>query len=431
MNFFIYYLLIYLAEALAWGQYAANVFQPKQDRKTCLFSLFAIYTALFLIFQLHIIWLNIVGFLLGNLVFIFLCYDSKLPTALFHAGVSTALMSTCELIAYPFMLQDTNDTHYFFKMILWAVFSKTLYVVSLIFLSRAVHEEKTRAENSDSIILSLICFPMVSSVIMFILYMVSTSYPISKEHGRLISIGAILLLFMNLLVIYVYIHSKKRNRIFTEMQLSLQKEHDLSEYYQNMLKQNENQRILIHDIKNHLHTIALLNMQNAREQVDDYILQLTQSPALAYSARICDNKLLNMILYQYQQLCNEKAINLHLDIRSCVIDFMEDNDITSLFCNLLDNAIESAENITGGGIELDIKKEASSPFTVITLVNSCRVSPFSKDGRRLVSHKKNPSRHGYGMKSVERIVSKYNGEMNTYFNSESAAFHTVIMLRNS
>ena len=430
MKSFIYYLLIYLVEALAWGQYAANVFQPKQDRKTCLVSLFAIYTVLLLIFRMHMTWLNISGFLLGNLAFILLCYDSKLPTALFHAGVSTALMSTCELIAYPFMLQDTNDIHYFFKMILWAVFSKTLYAISLIFLSRAIHEEKTRAENSDSIILSLICFPMVSSVIMFILYMISTSYPISKEHGRLISIGAILLLFMNLLVIYVYIHSKKRNRIFTEMQLSLQKEHDLSKYYQNMLKQNENQRILIHDIKNHLHTIALLNMQNAREQVDDYILQLTQSPALAYSARICDNKLLNMILYQYQQLCNEKAINLHLDIRSCVIDFIEDNDITSFFCNLLDNAIESAENITGGCIELDIKKEASSPFTVITLVNSCRISPFSKDGRRLVSHKKNPLRHGYGMKSIERVVSKYSGEMNTYFDSESAAFHTIIMLRN-
>ena len=431
MKSFIYYLLIYLVEALAWGQYTANVFQPKRGRKTCLVSLFAIYTVLLLIFQMHMTWLNISGFLLGNLVFILLCFDSKLPAALFHAGVSTALMSTCELIAYPFTLQDTNDIHYFFKMILWAILSKTLYAVSLIFLSRAIHEEKTRAENSDSIILSLICFPMVSSVIMFILYMISISYPISKEHGRLISAGAILLLFMNLLVIYIYIHSKQRNRSLTEMQLSLQKEHDLSEYYQNMLKQNENQRILIHDIKNHLHTIALLNMQNAREQVDDYILQLTQSPALASSARICDNKLLNLILYQYQQLCNEKAINLHLDIRSCVIDFMEDNDITSLVCNLLDNAIESAENITGGYIELDIKKEASSPFTVITLVNSCRISPFSKDGRRLVSHKKNPLRHGYGMKSVERIVRKYNGEMKTYFDFESAAFHTVIMLRNS
>ena len=97
---------------------------------------------------------------------------------------------------------------------------------------------------------------------------------------------------------------------------------------------------------------------------------------------------------------------------------------------VLDNAIESAENITGGCIELDIKKEASSPFTVITLVNSCRISPFSKDGRRLVSHKKNPLRHGYGMKSIERVVSKYSGEMNTYFDSESAAFHTIIMLRN-
>ena len=213
---------------------------------------------------------------------------------------------------------------------------------------------------------------------MFILYVISTNYDINQKHGHLISIGAILLLLMNLLVFNIYAHSQKRNQIFTEMQLLLQKEHDLSEYYQTLLKQNENQRILIHDIKSHLYSISLLNEQNEHEKIDTYIQQLTQSPALGSTAHICDNKLLNLILYQYQQQCIEKKIDFQSDIRNSVIDSMEENDITSLFCNLLDNAVESAENMEDSYIELTIDKRISTPFTIITLVNSCRVSLFQK-----------------------------------------------------
>lgn len=218
--------------------------------------------------------------------------------------------------------------------------------------------------------------------------------------------------------------------MFTEMQLLLQKEQDLSEYYQVLLKQNENQRILIHDIKNHLLSIAALNDQHEREQIANYLRQLTQSPALSYGVRICDNKLLNLVLHQYRLQCEEKSIRLAPDIRSKTVDFMETKDITSLFCNLLDNAVESAEKMDESFIELKIDKQDSTPFIKIILINSCRVSPFSKDGRKLLSHKKDPLHHGYGMKSIGRVVEKYHGELKTYYDSDNASFHTIILLKN-
>lgn len=430
LKYTVYYLLIYFVEAAAWGLYTARVFPPRYGKAARLAVLSAIYATLFLVFRLDMVWLNVLGFLCGNLLFLLLCYRSKPLTALFHAGVSVALMSTCELIAYPFTLQDPADVHYFIEMILWAVLSKSLYTVTLVLLAHAVHEEENRSENSGGVVFLLICFPIISGIIMYILYMVSISYPISRQHGHLISVGAALLLFMNALVIGIYIYSRKRNKIFTEMQLSLQKEQNLSEYYQNMLRHDESQRILIHDIKNHLHTIALLTKKNAPEEVADYILQLTQSPALTYSACLSDNKLLNLILCQYQQRCIEKDIRFAADIQSHAVEFMGDQDITSLFCNLLDNAMEAAEKTTGGLIELTVKTQPASPYTVVTLINSCPDSPYLRDCRKLVSHKKNPSRHGYGMKSIGRVVAKYDGNTEMYFDPDSGTFHTVILLGN-
>ena len=129
------------------------------------------------------------------------------------------------------------------------------------------------------------------------------------------------------------------------MQLLLQKESDFTEYYKMLLSQNANQAILIHDIKKHLQSIASLNEQNAPDKVSAYIHQLLLSSDLKETARICDNELLNAIMARYKRQCNNMGIAFTADIRSGVLNYMSDSDLTSLFCNLLDNATEAAGKV--------------------------------------------------------------------------------------
>lgn len=430
MELSVYYLVIYLAEAIIWAVYVSNIFRSKRTGLFRFLSLFLIYAALFIASRQNIVLLNICCFVLGNVAYILLCYSSKWYVALFHSAVATALMCLCEVVVYPFVPENMLETSIFPILIIWAVFSKTLYSSLLFLLAHILSGKEMNHKNSSYIIFQLIFIPIISTIITFILYIICANYNISVMHGWLIAIGSILLLLMNILLFCIYANSQKRNQAFTEMQLLLQKEHDFSEYYKILLEQTENQRILIHDIKNHLHTISLLNEQKENQKIDAYIQQLTQSPALRNAVRICDNKLLNMILYQYQNQCSEKNIIIQLDIRKAAIDFMEEYDITSLFCNLLDNAVESAEKMSDSYIDLKIDRQDSTSFTVITLVNSCRISPFSKNGTQLIRQKKDPLRHGYGMKSIGKIVEKYHGAMQTYYDSDNLAFHTIIMLKS-
>ena len=71
------------------------------------------------------------------------------------------------------------------------------------------------------------------------------------------------------------------------MQLLLQKESDSVEYYEMMLAQNENQSILIHDIKKHLQSIRLLNEKNDSDKINDYIQQLMESSDLKETTKLC------------------------------------------------------------------------------------------------------------------------------------------------
>lgn len=430
MELSVYYLIIYLAEAITWAVYVSNIFRSKRTGLFRFLSLFLIYAALFIASQQNIVLLNICCFVLGNMAYILLCYSSKWYVALFHSAVATALMCLCEVVVYPFVPENMLEASIFPILIIWAVFSKTLYSSLLFLLAHILSGKEMNHKNSAYIIFQLIFIPIISTIITFILYIICANYNISVMHGWLVAVSSILLLLMNILLFCIYANSQKRNQAFTEMQLLLQKEHDFSEYYKILLEQTENQRILIHDIKNHLHTISLLNEQKEDQKIDAYIQQLTQSPALRNAVRICDNKLLNMILYQYQNQCSEKNIIIQLDIRKAAIDFMEEYDITSLFCNLLDNAVESAEKMSDSYIDLKIDRQDSTSFTVITLVNSCRISPFSKNGTQLISQKKDPLRHGYGMKSIGKIVEKYHGAMQTYYDSDNLAFHTIIMLKS-
>ena len=46
-----------------------------------------------------------------------------------------------------------------------------------------------------------------------------------------------------------------------------------------------------------------------------------------------------------------------------------------------------------------------------------------------MTSKKDKEKHGYGQKSIVRIVNKYNGHADNYYDEETKLFDWVIVLR--
>ncbi|MCI9652302.1 MAG: ATP-binding protein, partial [Lachnospiraceae bacterium] len=120
-----------------------------------------------------------------------------------------------------------------------------------------------------------------------------------------------------------------------------------------------------------------------------------------------------------------------VDVRDKSVDFLEPGDMTALFGNLLENAVEAAQDLQGAKepyLELMVDARPGS-LLVITLVNSCREAPRS-DGRGGFLTRKAPGAgHGTGMKSIRDTVEKYGGTMRQYYEEEGKLFHTVILLK--
>ena len=292
--------------------------------------------------------------------------------------------------------------------------------------------------NSPNITYNLPIFLLVIPIIsisavlgLSFLWLGNFSYIANIQVDLLIPIITFLIVALNVLVFVNEYQRRKKYIETTELQLRLQNENNLSNYYQSLLKEYEDRAILIHDIKNHLQSIRELNKNNA--DVDGYIEDLLASSALKSSVLRSDNDMLNAIVTRYYEKSLAENISFNTDIRRNVIDFMQNEDITSLFCNLLDNAFEACVKSDSPAVELHIDVQPGSECTIIKLSNSCPTNPLPKgmpnrSDALIPTSKADKRHHGLGMKSIHAIVEKYSGSMIYSYNEERKTFTVSILV---
>lgn len=429
------YLFVYLIEAIIIHQYATSLFSQKYSWKLELTTLFGCYFLLFLFSRTEIILLNGLGFLLLNFLYLFIMYKIKWGLALFHSLLITAIMSICEF-APTWLISLVSKDYYkeLFQpqnLLLLLVISKTLYYLCMQLFILFIRKDKDTTHNINVSTYALGLFPIASVIIVVIVIELSRTAQLSEVIVTLSIFSSLLLLFSNIIILVLHQYNQKQNSEYTLLQLALQNESHVAEYYKMLSLQTENQNILIHDIKKHLHSIKYLSLHGQHTQLSNYIDELLHSSALKQSLRVCDDDLMNAIMSRYQTICSEKNISFSIDIRSQTLCFLNQNDLTALFCNLMDNAIEAAEHCDNRFIDLLVIQKEQTPFTLVKLINSCASNPLHSHSGMLRSTKPDHRQHGYGLKSIKRAVENYAGDIQMYFDQKNSTFQTIILLKDA
>lgn len=433
MEVLLCYIIIYVIEAVILWLYCNDLFHPRYSVSRTISILSTLYGMMFGLSFLNIFPLNGFAFLLSNFIIIYFCYDTKWYAALFHAGITTTAMGLGELISlsfFPYFTRNFYEVRSDSSLLFICTFlSKLIYFIIIYVLSHLPIAIKNKKTSGSRDALILVPIPLATFFVVITLYIISFTTDVPVFLNKMITVCSILLLVLNLLTWFFFSYSQKRNQDFMELQIRLLRENDTAEYYKMLSIQNESRNILIHNIKGHLYAIATIAEQNHQSEIMDYINNLIQTSSLQTSAllQFCKNDTLNAILCRYKELCKEKEIDLRTDIRDGCIDFMSANDLTALFCNLLDNALESAAGIPDSFIELHIKRQENTPYIILAIQNSCAKDPFDAYGR-LLSHKKDRTQHGLGMKSIRRTIENYEGDMQVYYDGDTRTFHAVLRM---
>mgnify|MGYP003293957459 FL=1 len=423
------YFVIYVAEALIAWQYFTAVLLSKYRKSINFLTITFGYLLLFLVSFKETYWLNTLAFFFINFLCIRFLFEADGKKALFHSLVLTVAMNVTELLmmnALTFVFKDfsiyVKDLSLF---VLLAVTSKILYCFVLQVSIRLLGNRKDTSAESKIMVVLLCAIPVGSIWIAVTLIVIGFEGYIPDQLNWFVSIGAVLMLFLNICVVFIYNLSQQDSEKYLQAQLQLQKESADAKYYKMLLTQDENQKILIHDIKKHMYTISDLLDNNLNLDAKEYIDRIIQSKELSEKLYFCDNSTLNLLLVRYKELCEKHAIQFFADIRKNTVSFLSIEDIASLFGNLLENAIEAATEIKDAYIELSVKYNENQHL-MISMINSCNWAPELNSSGDYISRKKDKRKHGLGMKSIRKIAKKYNGTLHSFYNEEDQTFHTMI-----
>lgn len=430
MELIILLIFSFFVEATVAWQYSSALFIPSYGLKIRLALLSILYTILLLLFLLGQTWINTFSFFIVNALFLYICFQLKFLSSLFHSAILTSIMGVTELGIFA-VLSDFFP-HFLLKrgmgLIFFAVFSKIFFCAAVYFLIYCFKWEKEKKQRHGQSEMLFIIIPISSVFIMFTLLFIGEHSAFVPPVNFLVTVCALFLLLINLLVFAINQYQQKKAEDYANLQLQLQKESNALEYYEMLLAQRENHSILIHDIKKHLQSLQLLNEKKDSEGIHAYIEKIMDSSSLKEKTKICDNEMLNSILCRFERRCKDKHIQFYSDIRSHALEDMSLYDLTALFSNLLDNAVESAQNTPDAFIELRITCKKNMSSALIVLINSCNNAPvYGQDGLP-ISQKAGSRLHGFGVKSIKKVIKNYCGDMTMYYDKDSATFHTVIVV---
>lgn len=173
-----------------------------------------------------------------------------------------------------------------------------------------------------------------------------------------------------------------------------------------------------HDLK---HQIAGLRAETDIDKRTEWLDAMEDDIRGFESVTNTGNKVLDTIIEGKIMHGQKYDIKFTCVIDGKLLEFMHVTDICTIFGNAIDNAIENVVMIKD--IEkriIHVTVSAKNKFVLIQFQNYCEVKPNEdKRGIRLFESSKADKRnHGFGLKSIQYTVDKYDGTMKAGMNKD-------------
>ncbi len=229
-------------------------------------------------------------------------------------------------------------------------------------------------------------------------------------------------LFLNVYVIYIIRKTAGLYKYKYDAELLTKLNEMQLEHYRELDGKYQDTRQIIHDMKKHLLVISELN-GTGNERAADYSSVLEKRLDSLFCDFKCSNPILSIVISQKYALAEKKGITVKTDVEDVDISFIEDLDITGIFTNLWDNAIEACNDVDVSEREINFVMKKVSGFILVNIENSYDKDKCpSLENETVLSTKENHM--GVGLSVIKKLVEKYGG----LFNPETTDEKFVIEL---
>ena len=386
----------------------------------CIGSFYTLTLLFMFLFTAELSFLRIIWRVIGMpvlLVFIYVCWKLSVSLSLYYAMwafMSWQLM--CELwIGAISVLRYVNKSTILIEMLLSLVLFIGFNLVIRFTLARWMPEDSKEKLGPRQ---------LISAIVIFCAFEVVGYTPGIEVYKPGDSKWMIIYLTQILLGVILYLQSEMFKKSAMRQELEVmnmlwkkeQEQYELSKENIALINQK------CHDLKHQIRAIRSMN----EAEIDAYLKEMEDSIEIYESIVKTGNEVLDTILTEKSLYCKERGITV-----SCVADgsqmgFINTIDLYAILGNALDNAIEAVEKFAHQEKrQIDVMIYRQQQFLVINIVNPTKEMPVFEEELPKTT-KKDRFHHGFGLKSIQYMVRKYDGNLNV--SVEDGCFSLKILI---
>ena len=177
--------------------------------------------------------------------------------------------------------------------------------------------------------------------------------------------------------------------------------------YQNLQEKITDARRAKHDVRHHIALMQEYLTEGKLDALHDYLDTYNESLPDDSLVRFCENTAANAVLLYFAQQAKDNSIDYIVKVNIPNDIFISDTDISVLFGNLVENALEACRNESVNDRKILIRASLTGSSFCLTVDNTFSGTLRCTNDDKLLSTKHKGT--GLGTQSVKSIAAHYNG----------------------
>lgn len=342
--------------------------------------------------------ITMIGLTLYYILVGYLLYHQNKVGILYQVGFMFFMYATQMISIYTaakaWEVYSLEHKTYVYIMILL----KAFLLIMATFVFKVLIRKRYMSVQPRFKIRGMLLVPVISMILIFVFAVSSDVFLLRFGYEWLIVYCA-LVLVINLYCLYFWYDVSKTQDLKYKLELMRQQNELTHQFYADLESNYAKSRKVIHDIRNHL---QMLEQSQKYTESQSYVADMHRMLNSLGMTYYTDNRMLNIILNDKLKLLDQEQF--HCSLMGVRLDFLSEMDTTTIFANLLDNALE--ERKENENFRLQIQGEQIQDFCVIKMSNTTK-------GTYTPGKSSKTGHEGIGLENVRNAVEKYHGEMQT------------------
>ncbi len=339
---------------------------------------------------------------------VFFCGIAAYTTQHFSYGVANFILSLIEWGRSPILGMYFGNAIDFTEFNLNTLFIALVYVFayfcSYLLLYLAFGKRIKRGENFKVRSLSVLFLVVVALIVDILLNCIVVYY--GNDDNIVTTLMSTV--YENLccfFLLYIQFGLIKRGTLENELVVTKSLLREIERQYKLSKESIDLINIKCHDLRHQIRVIG-----EGKGLSDEAVKEIENAISI-YDAKVqTDNEVLDIILTEKSLKCTSEGIELTCVADGRALDFMEKTDLYALFGNALDNAIEAVMGLHAEQRSVGVVVRRVGEIVSVNIQNYFG-GDIAFDGDGLPVTKGNRDFHGFGMKSIRRIATKYKGTL--------------------